>query len=104
MSPLPVYAGHMGVTSGNGETIDPGVATPVYRQLTAILRRRILAGQYRPGRMIPSEKQLEQEFGISRNTSRRAIMILRDEGLVVTVPGRGTYVVSEAELRQHQAP
>ena len=92
----------MGVTSGEGETIDPGVATPVYRQLAAILRRRILDGRIRPGHVIPSEKQLQQELGVSRNTTRRSIAILRDEGLVVTVPGRGTYVVSEAELRKHQ--
>lgn len=92
----------MDVTSGEGEAIDPDVATPVYRQLASILRRRILAGQIRPDHVIPSEKRLEQEFGVSRNTSRRSIALLRDEGLVVTVPGRGTYVVSEAELRKHQ--
>ena len=84
------------------EVIDNGVAEPVYRQLAAILRARILSGRIEAGRVIPSEKQLEQEFGVSRNTSRRSIAILRDEGLVVTVAGRGTYVVSEAELRQHQ--
>lgn len=92
----------MGVTNGDGDTIDPGVATPVYRQLAAILRRRILAGQIRPDHVIPSEKQLQQELGVSRNTTRRSIAILRGEGLVVTVPGRGTYVVSEAELRRYQ--
>ena len=80
------------------------MAAPVYRQLAAILRARILSGRLTPGHAIPSENTLQQEFGVSRNTSRRSIAILRDEGLVVTVPGRGTYVVSEAELRQHQAP
>ena len=78
------------------------MATPVYRQLAAILRRRILSGAIRPEHVIPSEKQLEQEYGLSRNTSRRAIAILRDEGLVVTVAGRGTYVVSEARLDEYR--
>lgn len=87
---------------GDGETIDPGVAEPVYRQLTAILRARILDGRIRPDHVIPSEKQLEQEFGVSRNTSRRAIAILRDEGLVVTVAGRGSYVVSATELQRYR--
>jgi GntR family transcriptional regulator len=87
---------------GAREVIDYGVAEPVYRQLAAILRARILAGRIDPGHVVPSEKQLEQEFGLSRNTSRRAIALLRDEGLVVTVAGRGSYVVSEAELREHQ--
>jgi GntR family transcriptional regulator len=84
------------------ETIDYGVATPVYRQLAAILRARILTRRIQPGHVIPSENQLQQEYGISRNTSRRAIALLRDEGLVVTVAGRGTYVVSEAELQRYR--
>ena len=92
----------MDVTPGEGETIDPGGATPVYRQLAAILRRRILSATIEPGHVIPSEKRLEQEFGLSRNTSRRAIAILRDEGLVVTVAGRGTYVVSAARLDEYR--
>ena len=75
-----------------GEAIDYGVATPVWRQAAAILRRRIRSGQYEPGRAIPSEKQIEQEHGIARGTVRKAVALLRDEGLVVTVAGRGTYV------------
>jgi GntR family transcriptional regulator len=76
-----------------GEVIDYGVAEPVWKQLAAILRNRIRAGRYEPGRAIPSEKQLEQEFGVARGTTRKAIALLRDiEGLVVTVAGRGSYV------------
>jgi DNA-binding GntR family transcriptional regulator len=41
---------------------------------------------------VPSESQLEQEFGIARGTARKAIAVLRDEGLVITVKGRGSYV------------
>ena len=84
------------------ETIDPGIAEPVYRQLAAILRARILDGRIAAGRVLPSEHQLEQEFGVSRNTSRRAIAVLRDEGLVVTVAGRGTYVVSAERLQRYR--
>ena len=77
---------------GAGETIDYGVAQPVWRQLAGILRARIRTGRYQPGHVIASEKSLEQEFGISRNTTRKAIALLRSEGLVVTVAGRGSYV------------
>jgi DNA-binding GntR family transcriptional regulator len=80
--------------------IDHGAAEPVWRQLAAILRARILAGQYPPGRVIPSEKQMEGEFGIARGTARKAVALLRSDGLVITVAGRGTYVVTEAELRR----
>jgi GntR family transcriptional regulator len=80
------------VTAGNGETIDPGVALAVWKQLTVILRARIRSGRYQPGHAIASEKQLEQEFGVARGTTRKAIAQLRSEGWIVTVAGRGSYV------------
>ena len=88
----------MDVTAGAGdagEVIDPRGREHQNRQLAAILRRRIRDGRYPPGRVLPSEQQLRDEFGISRNTARRAIEVLRDEGLAETVPGRGTYVVDQ---------
>jgi len=67
------------MTSGDSETVDYGVATPVWRQLTEILRARILGGRYEPGRAMPSEKQLEGEFGIARGTARKAAAQLRSD-------------------------
>ena len=83
-------------------SIDHDSATPVWRQFAAILRAAILSGGIPPGGRVPSESSYEQELGISRGTIRKGVALLRDEGLVVTVPGRGTYVVSEAELRRLQ--
>ena len=82
----------MGVTAGNSDDIEYGVAEAVWKQLTRILRARIRSGRYQPRHAVPSEKRLEQEFGIARGTARKAIAALRSEGLVVTVAGRGTYV------------
>jgi len=73
-------------------TVDPLSSVPVYRQVAAILRDRIESGDLEPDRPLPSETHLVQEYGIARGTARRAIEVLRDEGLVVTVHGRGTYV------------
>lgn len=42
-------------------------------------------------------KQLQQEYGVGRDTVLRAIDILREEGLVFTVPRRGTYVSPDAK-------
>ncbi len=67
-------------------------AVPVYRQLAAILREEIASGTLAPDSPLPSESRLMQEHGISRDTVRKAIEILREEGLVVTVKGKGTYV------------
>ena len=74
------------------ETVDPQSATPVYVQVAEILRARIESGQLLPDRPVPSETQLQQEFGVARGTARKAIALLREQGLVVTVKGRGSYV------------
>jgi DNA-binding GntR family transcriptional regulator len=41
---------------------------------------------------IPSEAQIQQEFGLARETARKAVALLREEGWVATVPGMGIYV------------
>jgi DNA-binding GntR family transcriptional regulator len=65
---------------------------PVYRQLASLLREAISSGKLAPGRPLPSESSLMGEHGVSRDTVRKAVGILRDEGLVVTVQGKGSYV------------
>ena len=74
------------------EPVDPESATPVYVQVADILRARIESGLLLPDRPVPSESQLEQEFGIARGTARKAIAVLREQGFVVTVKGRGSCV------------
>lgn len=72
--------------------IDPESAVPVYKQVARALRERIDNGRLQPGRPLPSELHLQQEFGVARDTVRRAIGHLAELGLVHTVPGRGTFV------------
>ncbi|MFG1605880.1 GntR family transcriptional regulator [Actinoplanes sp. NPDC049265] len=72
--------------------IEPDGPVPIYLQLAEILGERIKKGDWAPNRPIPSESQLIQEFGIARGTVRRAVETLREQGLVFTVPQRGTYV------------
>jgi GntR family transcriptional regulator len=78
-------------------TVDHEGAEPVYRQVAAILRERIRSGQYPPGRPVPSEPQLVQEFGIARETARKAGRVLADEGLVRVVQGRGVFVTDPSD-------
>lgn len=66
--------------------------TPLYVQLANILRRRIESGELEPRAPLPSESYLQQEQGVARGTVRMAVSILRDEGLVVTIGGRGSFV------------
>jgi GntR family transcriptional regulator len=72
--------------------IDRESSTPPYQQLAAILRADIASGRIPPGRRIPSLVELEQEFGLARDTLRKAVKVLKDEGLVETVTGMGVYV------------
>ncbi|MFB9451170.1 GntR family transcriptional regulator [Dactylosporangium vinaceum] len=72
--------------------VDPDGPTPVYVQIADIIQLRIEAGELQPNRPIPSELALQQEFGVARGTARRAVELLRDRGLVFTVPQRGTFV------------
>jgi GntR family transcriptional regulator len=72
--------------------IDLRSIVPAYRQLASILREQIESGELAADQPVPSEATLVQRYGVARGTVRRAIEVLRDEDLVVTVQGRGTYV------------
>jgi GntR family transcriptional regulator len=84
---------HDAVMATNVTMWDP---TPVSQQIAAVLRERIQSGEYGPRDRLPSEKELQEEYGIARETARRVFRYLREEGLVVTLPGRGTYVPPES--------
>ncbi|MFE2540895.1 GntR family transcriptional regulator [Actinacidiphila glaucinigra] len=64
----------------------------VYEQLAAILERKIRSGEYAPGARLPGELVMTHDYGVGPGTVRRALSILRDAGLVVTRPARGTFV------------
>jgi len=70
--------------------------TPVYVQVADLVAARIDRGDLVPNRPIPSETAMVQEFGIARGTARRAVELLRERGLVATIPGRGTFVLPPA--------
>ena len=65
---------------------------PLYRQLAAILREQITSGQIPPGRRLPSKLAIRQQYGVSQNTTERALAILKDEGWIETSLGRGMFV------------
>ncbi|MFG2072285.1 regulatory protein, gntR family [Nonomuraea maritima] len=75
----------------------------VYTQLADRLRERITSGVYAVGDVLPSEAALCQEFRIARNTARRGLAILEDEGLIVTAPSKGR-IVTTASAPSSDAP
>jgi len=74
-------------------SIDPDARRAPYLQLADILRGRIAGGEVEVGRRIPSMTELEAEFGLARNTIKKAFDVLKTEGLVEAEPGRGLFVV-----------
>ena len=73
--------------------IDRDTPDPPWVQLAAILRSRIACGEITS--RLPGERALQQEFGLAPVTIRKAVRQLREEGLVRTTPGWGTYVVKK---------
>jgi len=65
---------------------------PRYFQLVTILRARIEAGEWQPHEAIPSERQLEVLYSVSRTTVRQAVGLLIRQGLVYQLHGKGTFV------------
>ncbi len=78
-------------------SIDREGPIPPYRQIADQLRARIADGTIPVGRRIPSLVELEQEFGVARDTLRKAVKVLKDEGLVETVTGMGVFVTQPPE-------
>ncbi|MFF2651643.1 GntR family transcriptional regulator [Streptomyces sp. NPDC058045] len=66
--------------------------TPPYRLVAEELRRQIRSGRLKPGEQVPSSRDLEATYEIANMTARSALRMLRDEGLINTMPGRGNFV------------
>jgi GntR family transcriptional regulator len=72
--------------------VDPSAERPVYHQLADIIRDEIRSGSLPPGRPLPSEGRLAQEYAIGKDAVRDALQVLRSEGLVTTESGVGSRV------------
>jgi DNA-binding GntR family transcriptional regulator len=66
--------------------------------VVAVITQRIESGEYTPGRRLPPEKDLAAELGVAYMTVRKAMGILRERGLVITIWGLGTFVKDERRL------
>lgn len=78
---------------GDGWAFAPRSHELVYVALADHVERRIRAGELQPGTRLPSERELAAEYGVAYMTVRRAAGVLRERGLIVTVHGKGTFVV-----------
>jgi Creatinine amidohydrolase/Bacterial regulatory proteins, gntR family len=77
------------------------IVDDIYRSITASglyvrvadwIESRIKSGELKPGSRLPPERELARDCGVAYDTVRRAAVLLRERGLIITVHGRGTYV------------
>lgn len=92
MTKIPMTVAPEQAESSADRTLDRSSAIPLYQQLGEILRSRIEAGEWEPNTKIPSEHELNREYGLSRMTVRQVLTSLVNEGLLFRVQGKGTYV------------
>jgi GntR family transcriptional regulator len=69
-------------------------AAPLYQQLEEIFHSKIANGEWEPNQRIPSENELNRIYGLSRMTVRSVLTKLVNDGLLLRVPGKGTFVAS----------
>ncbi|RSJ79209.1 Trehalose operon transcriptional repressor [Streptococcus cristatus] len=69
-----------------------------YKQLFKQLERDILGEKYQLGDFLPSEHQLMEIYQVSRDTVRKALALLQEEGLIEKVRGQGSKVVKQEQL------
>lgn len=74
--------------------VDKNSHIPIYIQIEEILKQKILLGEYQVGDAIPSERDLSEQFDVSRMTVRQSITNLVNNGLLYRSKGRGTYVAN----------
>jgi GntR family transcriptional regulator len=73
---------------------------PAYQRIADELRAAITAGSMRPGDKMPSERELARRYGTTHMTVRQAVGLLKDEGLVTTRQGLGSFVRNRPPLRR----
>jgi GntR family transcriptional repressor for pyruvate dehydrogenase complex len=69
-------------------------ASRLYEQIVQQIEASILKGTLKPGDQLPAERELAQQFGVSRTAIREAVKALREKGLVEAYSGRGTFITN----------
>jgi GntR family transcriptional repressor for pyruvate dehydrogenase complex len=75
----------------------------LYEQIVQQVEESIHKGAMKPGDQLPPERELAQQFGVSRTAVREAVKALREKGLVEAYPGRGTFITEESPYSMKQS-
>lgn len=95
----------MGLPTGAGCGVSPYVSIMseesigyVYVRVADQVEAEIRSGRLPKGARLPNERDMGAQYGVAPGTARRAVQELRDRGLVVTLPNKGTFVVVDGTL------
>ena len=72
--------------------VNPKSKQPLYEQLVEQLRRQLFLGIIEAGQALPSVRQLATELGINPNTIQQAYRRMEAEGMIISVPGKGSFI------------
>ncbi|GIN91588.1 GntR family transcriptional regulator [Siminovitchia terrae] len=79
--------------------LDKNKSSPLYKQLKNIIKDKIESGEWETDKQLPSERELVEQYKVSRITVRQAIDLAEREGLVKRVHGVGTFV-AQSKIKQ----
>ena len=84
----------------SGLLISQADARPMYLQITEQIRQRVAAGDWPPGKELPSIRALAADLSVSVITVKRAYLDLETEGVIVTRHGKGSFIADAQDLAQ----
>lgn len=70
---------------------------PLYAGIARDIRQQITSGALNVGDPLPSTSELTRRYGVSATVARKAVEVLRNEGVVRGQPGKAVYVVARPE-------
>jgi len=82
------------------ETVTPS-HRPLFLQIKELIIARVKAGEWKEGEVLPSEFEFARQYEVSQGTVRKAIAEMVDEKLVVRFRGKGTFVATHTDDREH---
>lgn len=85
-------------------TLNPAGRQPIYEQLYQSVVKMVALGVFRENEQLPSVRSVAQELGVNVNTVQKAYQMLERDGVIVSYPGKGSFIASgeNALLRQQK--
>ena len=90
------------MSANDDQTIQRNTKLSLQKQITAILRSKILNEEYNRGEKLPSVRDLADSFSVSRETASIALNKLKEDGLIEILPSRGAYVLDRGRAERRR--